>query len=310
MPEMLANDQAMAVLKLHGRSFHFASRLLGRVYRARAARLYAFCRYVDDLADEAKDMQLAAQELEQLEKSLKIGRSDQPCVASMIALMQELSIPMAPVQSLIDGVRSDLSPRRINDEAELLCYSYQVAGTVGLMMCVLLDVTHEEAWPFAVDLGIAMQLTNIARDVGEDAAKGRVYLPAQWLGDISAADITNPSPMQAESLRKATKRLLNLSQNYYQSGLDGVVYLPLTARYGIVAAAKVYREIGQVIEQSGYCSWDRRAIVPQSRKLICAAQALTRYVFRPGLGSSSPRHNQELHRHLKHFFGGRGTLDT
>jgi len=308
MPDMLANDQAMAVLKLHGRSFHFASRLLGRVYRARAARLYAFCRYVDDMADEANDMQLAADELDQLEQSLKTGQSDQPCVASMIALMQELSMPMAPVQSLIEGVRSDLSAQRIKDEAELLRYSYQVAGTVGLMMCVVLDVRDEQAWPFAVDLGIAMQLTNIARDVGEDAAKGRVYLPAQWLDDITAADITNPTPRQAESLQSATKRLLNLAEHYYQSGLDGVVYLPLTARYGIVAAAKVYREIGQVIEQSGYCSWDRRAIVPQSRKLVCAAQALMAYVFRPS--SAIPRHNRELHQHLKHSLGDRGTLDT
>jgi 15-cis-phytoene synthase len=309
MAMTLADDQAMAVLKLHGRSFHFASHLLGRVYRARAARLYAFCRYVDDLVDEASDPLQATQDLEQLEKSLQTGESKEPCVASMIALMRELSIPMAPVQALIEGVRSDLSARHIKDESELLCYSYQVAGTVGLIMCVLLDVSHENASPFAVDLGIAMQLTNIARDVGEDAIKGRVYLPADWLDDITATDIVSPSPTQAESLRLATKRLLNLAEHYYQSGLDGVVYLPSTARYGIVAAAMVYREIGHVIAQSNYCSWKQRAIVPQSRKWICAATGLASYARRPGSRLSNPTHNPKLHQHLQKYVGGRGTLD-
>ena len=299
----LSTDQAIAVLKSHGRSFHFASRLLGQTYRIRAARLYAFCRYVDDLADEASDPAIAAQELLALKASLQTGKASEPCVASMIDLMQELSMPLAPVLSLISGVQSDLEPRRVKDQAELLQYAYQVAGTVGLMMCIILDVRDRQAWPFAIDLGIAMQLTNIARDVGEDAHKGRVYLPATWLGGVSANQIPKPSAEHAAQLCDATQQVLSLSQTYYQSGLDGIHYLPTTARYGIVVAAMVYREIGQMVTENDYRSWDSRAIVPYSRKLATAAKALTRYSLQSSSRQKHAHHDAHLHQHLQHCFG-------
>ncbi len=306
----LAKEQAESVLKKHGRSFHFASKLLAPAYRLRAARLYAFCRYIDDLADESNDPNTAAQQLAQINSEIQHGQSTQYVVADMIALMQELSMPHAPVLSLIKGVQSDLSMQRIENEEELLRYAYQVAGTVGLMMCVILDVRDKEAWPFAMDLGIAMQLTNIARDVGQDASKGRIYLPATWLGNFSTDQITHPSSTQAVALQAATQKTLALSQAYYQSGLTGVPYLPPAARYGIVVAAAVYREIGQVVAQSKYCSWDRRAIVPQSRKIICASQALVRYAVQTRSRLSPPRHDQELHRHLQNCFGAHNSAAT
>jgi len=303
----LTHDQAMAVLKSKGRSFHFASRLLAQTYRSRAARLYAFCRYVDDLADESRDPTVAARELDSLKVCLQSGHSEEPCVASMIALMQELSMPLAPVQSLISGVQSDLSPRRIADQAELIQYAYQVAGTVGLMMCVILDVRDRHAWPFAIDLGIAMQLTNIARDVGEDAIKGRVYLPATWLGDITAADISHPTAADAITLQVATQSILKLAQQYYQSGLDGIRYLPPAARYGILVAAMVYREIGQMVAEADHRSWDRRAIVPYPRKLSCAAKALIRYAVSIRQRKEHPQHATYLHEHLQNCLGANTT---
>ncbi len=298
-----AKDQALAVLKSHGRSFYFASHLLAPEYRARAARLYAFCRYVDDVADEAIVPDLAIKELDCIKHSIQSGRSDNPCVSDMIALMQELAMPQAPVLSLIDGIQSDLTMQQIQDEADLLRYAYQVAGTVGLMMCELLDVQHKQAWPFAIDLGIAMQLTNIARDVGQDAALGRIYLPATWLGSMAAKEILSPSAQQALSLQSSTKRLLALAQEYYQSGLSGVVYLPPAARYGIIVAAHVYSEIGQTITHSDYRSWDRRAVVSQPRKVVCAASALIRYAVSPSLRQTNPCHARSLHQHLQDCFG-------
>lgn len=299
----LSTDEAIAVLKSHGRSFHFASRLLGQTYRTRAARLYAFCRYVDDLADETSDPVLAAQSLDALKVSLQTGHATEPCVISMIDLMQELSMPLAPVLSLVSGVQSDLKPRRIKDQAELLQYAYQVAGTVGVMMCIILDVRERQAWPFAIDLGIAMQLTNIARDVGEDAHKGRVYLPATWLGDVKAAQIPTPAAHHAAPLQNATQQVLTLAQTYYQSGLDGIHYLPASARYGIVVAAMVYREIGQVVIEQNHQSWDSRAIVPYSRKLATAAKALTRYALQSKSLQKHACHDPHLHQHLQDCFG-------
>jgi phytoene synthase len=296
-------DQALAVLKSHGRSFYFAGQLLGSTYRSRAARLYAFCRYVDDIADESSDQTQAHHDLEHIKSALKHGHSTQSCVADMIALMQETKMPIAPVCSLIDGMQSDLKHVRIEDEAALLHYAYQVAGTVGLMMCFVLDVRDQHAWPFAIDLGIGMQLTNIARDVGQDARNERVYLPATWQNQLSASDIVHPSEEQKKHLQAATERILALAELYYRSGLSGVAYLPPAARYGIIVAARVYREIGQKVAQAGYQSWDRRAVVSQPRKVFCATSALLRYAMRPRLRHSPPHHERSLHRHLQDCFG-------
>jgi phytoene synthase len=255
------------------------------------------------VADEAIVPDLAIKELDGIKHSLQSGRSDIPCVIDMIALMQELAMPQAPVLSLIDGIQSDLTMEHLQDEAHLLRYAYQVAGTVGLMMCELLDVQHKQAWPFAIDLGIAMQLTNIARDVGQDAALGRIYLPATWLGSMTVKEVLSPSAQQALSLQSSTKRLLALAKEYYRSGLSGLVYLPPAARYGILVAAHVYSEIGQTVAQSDYRSWDRRAVVSQPRKVVCAASALMRYAVHPSLRQPNPHHERLLHQHLQDCFG-------
>ncbi len=301
---MLATqDQALAVLKSHGRSFYFASQLLAPTYRSRAARLYAFCRYVDDIADESSDQTQAHHDLEQIKTALKHGHSPQPCVEDMLALMRETNMPIAPVCSLIEGMQSDLKHVRIEDEAALLHYAYQVAGTVGLMMCFVLDVRDQNAWPFAIDLGIGMQLTNIARDVGQDAKNGRVYLPATWQHQLNASEIVDPHAEQKKYLQAATERILSLAELYYRSGLSGVGYLPPAARFGIIVAARVYREIGQKVAQTDYQSWDRRAVVSQPRKIFCAASALVRYAMYPRARQSHPFHERSLHRHLHDCFG-------
>lgn len=298
-----AKDQALAVLKSHGRSFYFASQILSPTYRSRAARLYAFCRYVDDIADESSDQSAADRELEEIKTQIKNGHSAHPCVADMIALMLETDMPTAPVRSLIDGMQSDLKLVCIEDESQLLRYAYQVAGTVGLMMCFVLDVRDQDAWPFAIDLGIGMQLTNIARDVGQDARKGRIYLPAIWHDQLVASDILHPSLEQEKTLQSATESLLTLAQLYYRSGLNGVAYLPPAARYGIIVAAHVYREIGHKIAQANHRSWDRRAVVSPTRKVLCAASALLRYATYSPVRQSHPNHERSLHRHLQDCFG-------
>jgi 15-cis-phytoene synthase len=296
-------DHAMSVLRSKGRSFYFASRLLSPVHRTRAATLYAFCRYVDDLADEMPDPEQAMAKLEQVKIDLQSGQSRQLCVTNLLALMDEALIPPEPVMALIEGVSSDVHLTSIRTEVELIRYAYQVAGTVGVMMSMLLDVHERQAWPFAIDLGIAMQLTNIARDVGEDARKGRVYLPQAWIGFTDPKDIVLPDDGTTKKLREGTRRLLRLAEHYYNSGLSGVGFLPNSARYGIVVAAMVYREIGQVIEQTNFQSWDRRAVVAQSRKLVCASKALTNQALGTLSGTAVCAHDGRLHEHLQDCFG-------
>jgi phytoene synthase len=303
MTSRVLHPEPLEVLAEHGRTFHFASHLLGHPYRIRAATLYAFCRYVDDLADKSEDPKIARRELSQLKRDLIIQTNARPSYPQMSALVEQTRMPITPVIALLEGAIRDLETVRISKEAELIDYAYHVAGTVGLMMCSVLDVTDQKALPFAIDLGIAMQLTNIARDVGEDAELGRVYLPADWIGGMKPEQIIDPTQTQIQTLRQATKRMLQLADEYYDSGLRGLYYLPRGARWAILVAAKVYREIGTLITQADYQTWDRRAVVKKGRKLTCAGVAIADHLLRNRFKSHFPRHNPIMHRHLQSKFG-------
>lgn len=298
-----AQGNAVHVLRSHGRSFYFASHLLGRVFRHRAARLYAFCRYVDDLADEHTDAAQARREIVAVQRALLLGVSPHSAVQNLLNLRQEIGLPAAPLEVLLSGVQCDLGVTRLQNEAELVQYACKVAGTVGLMMCAVLEVHDTKARPFAVDLGIAMQLTNIARDVGEDAAKGRIYLPEAWTGGLSLEEILAPTPAQQVRLRTSIERTLALAKTYYDSGTSGLGYLPWGAQNGILVAARLYREIGQVLAQQGHRSWETRAMVSMPRKLMCTAAALPRQWLNAVWGSAPPTHRAPLHQHLRGYFG-------
>jgi phytoene/squalene synthetase len=268
--------EAEAILRYHGRSFHLASRLLGNPGRANAARLYAFCRFVDDLADTSEDPIQAGRDLRRLREDVvqQTPRSIQS--ADFLNLSAEVNLPIAAALSLIDTVLRELEGTRLAEQSDLITYAQGVAGTVGLMMCSVLGATDPKAKPFAVDLGIAMQLTNIARDVGEDAEMGRVYLPATWLDGLSPEQILRPDKAQQRILRQATARCLALADQYYARGLAGLKFLPIRSRCAIGVAANVYRAIGNRIAAADYRSWDHRAIVPVRVRLLIAAACLIR----------------------------------
>jgi len=157
------------LLTQRGRTFHWARRLLSTRHAERATRLYGFCRHIDDLVDDSASLANARAALVAVRQALQTGQSDDPVTCDMLQLMRACDInPTIPLE-LIDGVESDLGAVRVTDMAELLRYCYRVAGTVGLMMTDALDVSAPEALPHAVDLGIAIQLTNICRDLREDA---------------------------------------------------------------------------------------------------------------------------------------------
>ena len=294
-PELVAQASMLA---RHGSSFHFASHLLGACHGQRATRLYAFCRRVDDLVDEANDLQAAARALDALELALRTGVGGPVWLTDLRELQVETGLSHRPLLDLIEGVRRDLGEVAFQSEDDLIAYAFQVAGSVGLMMCAVLDVCDPRAYPFAIDLGIAMQLTNIARDVGADARLGRRYLPAAWVGGASAAEIRAPNPILQTQLCAASRRLLELAERYYLSGEAGLGFLPPRARLAILTAARVYRGIGACIAQSGFRSWDQRAVVSKSRKIRLAAGALITFVARPALHSRGAIHNVELHRAL------------
>jgi|TARA_B110000977_G_scaffold47120_1_gene64039 phytoene synthase len=299
------NSQAKQVLAHNGKSFYWASLFLGSELADRAARLYQFCRFVDDLADG--DLPHRLDSLEDIRAGLT--DSQHPAVATIpeleafIALATEANIPLKAAGELLDGMLRDQHPTALETEAELLRYCHAVAGTVGLMMCRVLNCEHRRADAFAIDLGVAMQLTNIARDVLEDAKMDRRYLPANWLdAPLSPETIANAANDCHLPVAAAINQLLELADEYYASALIGIHLLPWRSRFSIIVALRVYGQIGRQLKQGGLQWWRGRTVV---NKITKARLSITSLIdLLSGLGwKKIPQHNAKLHRELKGLAG-------
>jgi phytoene synthase len=289
-------DNPTALLKKHGKSFNFARFFLGSDTGIAAARLYRFCRIVDDIADENEDKVDAAQQLALLKQQIVQNQKTDPIIGDFLALCSEYGIDRNHGITLIEGVSQDLIPLALASEKMLIQYAYRVAGVVGLMMAPILGA-KKVGYAFAVDLGIGMQLTNIARDVMEDAQMQRRYIPADWVGALSAEQIANSELADREVVQKAIQSLLQLAETYYQSGLSGLYYLPARNRRAIAVAAFVYRDIGRKLLSNHCIYWQGRVIVSTPRKLQLACQALWQLTTSK-LAHTDCVHANELHLHL------------
>jgi phytoene synthase len=289
--------EARQVLAKHARTFRLAGRLLPRGRLDDAAVVYAFCRLVDDTVDEAADALAAGRALDALRGELGGSEAARPLTAAYLEVCARCQIPTAATLELFHGIAADLGLVRVADLGELLRYCYRVAGTVGLMMSGVLGVTDPAARPFAIDLGIGMQLTNIARDVAEDARMDRVYLPAEWLraAGLTGAQILDGSAPR-DRLGLVIRDLLSLADAYYASGAAGLRFIPAGPRPGIAAAASVYRAIGLEILRRDADVLAGRAVAPRSAKLAWLVRAAALSPLR-GL-SPRPRHESKLHIHL------------
>jgi len=299
-PAYAAADCALAA---KGRSFHFARRLLGAAHGERATRLYGFCRRIDDLADEAPAPDAARATLYDMARALEAGASDDAGLRDLLDLMRECHVDPAIPIDLIRGVCSDLDPVRIPDTVELLRYCYRVAGTVGLMMSAVLDAHDPRAGAHAIDLGIAMQLTNLCRDVQADALAGRRYLPASLVGELEPAQLVQPAPTLQPMLRRSVGTLLDLADTYYRSGEDGLCHLPARARYGILTALRLYRAIGWRLRARGCDAWAGRIVVPAGAKLLIAGRAMWSAPWRADLRRPGRPHDPLLHAALSGLRG-------
>jgi 15-cis-phytoene synthase len=297
-----------ATLARKAKSFHFASHLLPRPTREDAALVYAFCRTIDDAADEALSAEVAAHQLDELLEELRGEREPRPLVREFLRMAHRVDLPLGSVEALIEGVRWDLQPVRVDDDDELIRYCYRVASTVGLMMCAVLGVREHRALPFAVDLGIAMQLTNIVRDVAEDAARNRVYLPASRL---RAAGVDPESlPRQAAQpvgVSLVVKELISLAERYYRSADGGMRDIPWRARQAILVASRVYRGIGDSLRKRAGNPLSGRAFVPLPEKFVLGSKALVAGIHPDILGIATPRiHDATLHLAIRGFPGTHG----
>ncbi|MBK6689318.1 MAG: phytoene/squalene synthase family protein [Deltaproteobacteria bacterium] len=294
-----------ATLAKGSRSFSLAAQFLPARTRSDAAVVYSLCRLIDDEADATTDVEQARRSLLALAQELSGQAPARPLVAEFLRVMERRRIDRRHALELIEGALSDLSSVRVNNEGELIRYAYRVAGTVGLMMSGVIGADHPQAPPFAIDLGVAMQLTNIARDVKEDAALGRVYLPATWLAEFGhSAESLLAAQIPAEHLSVVVRRLLNLAEVYYRSADQGLRYIPLRTRVGILVASRVYRGIGRLLLQRGANPLQGRTVVSPIWRLCTAGLALFELIRPSILGlTPGPPHQPALHSPIGHLPG-------
>lgn len=284
-----------AILVAHARetiargskSFALASKLFDWQTRERAWLLYAWCRKCDDIADGqdhggamrgVADGEARLASMRALtDAALRGEPTGDPAFDGFGLVMRECAIPESYAHDLIEGFALDAQDWRPQSEADMLRYCYHVAGAVGCMMAVLMGVgpTDDATLDRACDLGLAFQLANIARDIGEDQAAGRCYLPQQWLAEMDIPSGRHMEPRFRPQLTILARRLAGLAADYEASARHGTGALPPRCAWAVLAAAGIYGDIAREVDRRGDHAWDDRVVTPKSEKLS--------WVFRAGL---------------------------
>ncbi|MEM7295794.1 MAG: phytoene/squalene synthase family protein [Pseudomonadota bacterium] len=268
-------------------SFHAASRLLPQRVRDPALVLYAFCRLADDAVDEGDEKGCAVLSLEARLDHAYAGRPlDTPVDRAFAAMIEAYDMPRALPEAWLEGFAWDAVGRRYATLSDVRAYSARVASAVGAMMTVLMGVRDADALARACDLGVAMQLTNIARDVGEDARARRIYLPLEWLDEAQIDPETFfHEPLPTPAVRRMVRRLLSEARRLYLRAEPGVTRLPVDCRAGIFAARHIYAGIGSKIAACGHDSISNRARTSGAQKLGWIARS----ILRSGLSLALPQ---------------------
>jgi 15-cis-phytoene synthase len=269
-----ALDECRGMITKGSKSFSLAARLFDSETRDAAFFLYGWCRYCDDQVDQA-GMEESREQLEQRLRTLaEATRSafsgaaqEQAVFIAMQYIVRRYSIPAHYALELIEGMAMDARATRYQTFNDLLLYCYRVAGTVGLMMSHVMGLRDEQALKHAADLGMAMQLTNIARDITEDAEMGRIYLPIQWIEEAGMVPEEIAAPKNRQKLALVTRRLLREAERYYVSGDAGLWHLSFRSACAVAAARHVYAAIGSLLLLKGSSAWDQRTYVTGPQKI-------------------------------------------
>ncbi|WP_336485379.1 phytoene/squalene synthase family protein [Methylobacterium nigriterrae] len=268
-----------AAIRAGSRSFHAASLLLPPAMRRAAYGLYAFCRFSDDAVDDPEAAAGKAGAVARLEMRLARAYAgapaDGPADRALADIVASHAIPQALPAALLDGLAWDAAGRRYETLGDLCAYGARVASSVGAMMTLIMGVRDPAVLARACDLGVAMQLTNIARDVGEDARAGRLYLPLRWLRQEGIdPEAFLAAPAATPALARVVGRLLEAADVLYARAESGIAGLPPSCRPAIRAARLIYAEIGLEIARRDHDSVTRRARVGPGRKTALLLRAL------------------------------------
>ncbi len=278
-PADLAECRAM--IKAGSKTFYTSSKLLPQRIQDAARQLYAFCRVADDVVDESDDIEAAVESLRlRLDAIYALNPDPHPADRAFADLALTYSIPRSLPDALIEGFAWDASGRRCKTASDVYAYSVRVAGAVGAMMAIIMRSRSPEAIARACDLGVAMQLSNIARDVGADAKIGRLYLPEDWLREVGIEpDAFVHDPLPSPELTIVIERLLTEADRFYERSISGIAMLPKRCRPAIHASRLLYSAIGHQVRLNGYDSISQRAVVPKKRKLVLIAKAIQASLF-------------------------------
>jgi phytoene synthase len=278
--ELSAPDSYMA---RNSRSFHFAAAFMRRAERERTARVYAWCRFIDDLADATGDAAVAEAQLDTWLECSHGAYGGQPSgiplIDRVMGEMAERGVPFTYAWHLAQGVRSDLRFVAHRDLDELRLYAYRVAGVVGQWLSELHGVRDPWMLQRAAALGQAMQITNIVRDVGEDWDHGRLYIPGELLErhGLSASDIgalrQGLRPLD-DDYRNLLEEMMSVATREYVAAREAIPHLPAGFRGAVAVAAAVYEGIHDAVRRNGYDNLRRRAVTTTARKVVRAAGAL------------------------------------
>ena len=280
-------QRGRASIKAGSKSFALASRVLPPALRDDASMLYAWCRHCDDVVDgqEMGHGQLQNYRDGQAERLARLraetdaafaGEANQPEFVGMAAVFARHDIPLRHAEEHLNGFQMDVDDRVYRSVDDILDYSYHVAGVVGVMMARVMGVRDEPTLDRASDLGLAFQLTNIARDVIDDARAGRVFVPQTLLAKhgapTDAATLSDPKSWPAA--HAAAVELLDVAEGYYDSAKVGIRELPFRCAWAITTALKVYREIGEVLRRDGPDAWNGRVGAGKGRKIALATASV------------------------------------
>ena len=281
--EILSDQGAYREIMQKGsKTFSLAARLFDHDRRFSAMLLYAWCRHCDDAIDAAPDQNAALEALDSIKTQTlhaldfsTPAPNDLP-MRALREICQLHSIPVVYPLELLNGMEMDTAGVRIRCEADLKLYCYRVASVVGLMMSHVMGVANPKALRHAVDTGLAMQMTNIARDIEDDFNMKRIYIPDSWFVEIGLErpDVEGGARFIPQAFTEVVKRLVALADTYYASGRSGIRYLPWRAAFAVASAQRIYREIGIRVVKKRDQAWFSRTYVPLARKLVLMSLAI------------------------------------
>ena len=280
-------ERSLKTIQQGSKSFALAAQLFDPPTREGAILLYAWCRHCDDVTDDqilgfrsrpsSDDPPGPEERLAGLERETRRALAGEPVAGPAFAALQEVvrrhRIPDRHPLDHLKGFAMDVERVRYETLEDSCRYCYHVAGVVGVMMAYVMGVHGEDTLDRASDLGLAFQMTNIARDVMDDAEAGRVYLPGGWLREAGVPVGEVARPQHRPAVFSVTERLLDEAERYYASAEVGLSRLPFRSAWAVATARRVYRDIGRLLRESGPRAWDRRARTGRGRKLSLALAA-------------------------------------